>query len=142
MKSQRMCGKIRGIAFRGVFVAVLIALTTPVMRAAQNGISPPLPDNSQVPGRSRQTIQSLPTSPSLPVEPSLSNPLTMKQKSAILQANFKSTKRDIDKLSKLVQALDQEMKKSNPNVLSVSFVKQTDKIAKLARKIKNEAKSY
>lgn len=74
--------------------------------------------------------------------PPINTPLTIKQKDAIVKSNFKTTQHDVDKLSKLVQMLDTEMKKSNPNVLSVSIVRQANKIEKLAKKIKDEAKAY
>lgn len=74
--------------------------------------------------------------------PPINTPLTIKQKDAIVKSNFKTTQHDVDKLSKLVQMLETEMKKSNPNVLSVSIVRQANKIEKLAKKIKDEAKAY
>lgn len=74
--------------------------------------------------------------------PPIDAPLTIKQKDAIVKSNFKTTQHDVDKLSKLVQLLNTEMKKSNPNVLSVSIVRQASKIEKLAKKIKDEAKAY
>ncbi|MGH9434760.1 MAG: hypothetical protein ACRD06_02035 [Terriglobia bacterium] len=141
MNSQKMCGKVRRIAFRGAVVVALTALAALVLTAGQQG-SAPVPYGAQSPVPPRPFPQSQSSSPPLPVAPPLNNPLTLKQKSAIVNANFKSTKHDVEKLSKLVQTLDDELKKSNPDVLSLSIVKQTDKIAKLARKIKNEAKSY
>ena len=74
--------------------------------------------------------------------PGTAIPLTEKQKKALLKQNFRNTQRDVLKLSKLVQSLQRQMKKSSPNVLSVNVVKQTERIEKLAKKIKNEAKEY
>ncbi|MGH9451818.1 MAG: hypothetical protein ACRD11_14980 [Terriglobia bacterium] len=141
MNSQKMGGNFRRSAFRGAVVVALTVLAALVLAAAKQG-SAPAPYGAQSPVPPHQFPQSLSSSPSLPVAPPLNNPLTLKQKSAIVNANFRSTKHDVEKLSKLVQTLDDELKKSNPDVLSLSIVKQTDKIAKLARKIKNEAKSY
>lgn len=67
---------------------------------------------------------------------------SLKQKDAIVRANFKKTKDDVSKLFKLTQALQEEIAKSNPNVLSLSIIGKADKIEKLAKKIKNEAKAY
>lgn len=83
-----------------------------------------------------------PTAPIVVEPPIFGSRLSLRQKDAIVKANFKSTQRDVAKLSKLVQGLNQEMKKSNPDVLSLGIVKQAERIEKLAKKIKNEAKSY
>lgn len=70
------------------------------------------------------------------------NKLGQRQKDAIIKENFKKTKEDVAQLGKLTQALEQEIAKSNPNVLSLTIVKNASKIEKLAKKIKNEAKEY
>jgi hypothetical protein len=72
----------------------------------------------------------------------ISPPLNATQKDALLKQSFKKTKADVAKLSKLVQALQKEVDKSNANVLSLSIIKQANNIEKLARKIKNESKMY
>lgn len=72
----------------------------------------------------------------------MGKPLSQKQKTDIVRANFQRTKKDIAKLSKLVQSLQDEIDKTNPNVLSLSIVNKATRIEKLAKRIKDEAKSY
>ena len=143
MRPGMIYGKVCGMWFPRLIVLALILLTAPALVYSYNGGGAQSSSGDQEPGPTRKTFQNPPPEPPPPVEsPAMGAPLSLRQKDAIVKANFKSTQRDVEKLSKLVQALDQEMKKSNPNVLSVSIVQQTDKIEKLARKIKNEAKSY
>ncbi len=69
-------------------------------------------------------------------------PLSRRQKDAIVEENFKKTQQDVARLSKMVQALQKQMQKSNPDILSVAVWKQVNKIEKLARKIKGETRLY
>lgn len=78
------------------------------------------------------------TVPNVGIGPSLSR----KQKSALVTDNFRRTKQDIAKLSKLVRSLQQAIDKSNANILSLSVIRQANKIEKLAKRIRNEAKEY
>ena len=51
-------------------------------------------------------------------------------------------KRNADELAALVESLQEELGRSNENVLSLKIVSQADKIEKLARRIKEAAKGY
>src|SRR5487761_241659 len=76
------------------------------------------------------------------IPPDAPDALSSKQKNAIVTTNFKKTKQDTAKLRKLVDTLEKEVERSNPNVLSLHIVQSASKIEQLARKIKNEAKDY
>ena len=65
-----------------------------------------------------------------------------KQKEALVDYNFKNLKKHAADLAELARALQKEIEKSNPNVLSLDIVKKADDVEKLARKVKNEAKGY
>ena len=67
-------------------------------------------------------------------------PLTKKQKQQLLKSNFEKMKRDADELSELAKSLQEDLDKSNQNVLSLKVVGRAEKIEKLARKIKTAAK--
>jgi hypothetical protein len=69
-------------------------------------------------------------------------PLSEKQKRELMKANFEKMKRDAGELADLAKALQQELNKSNENILSVDIVEKADKIEKLARKIKGAARGY
>jgi hypothetical protein len=69
-------------------------------------------------------------------------PLSDKQKRELLKANFDKMKRDAKELSDLAKGLQEQLDKSNENVLSLGIVEKADKIEKLARKIKSTARGY
>lgn len=68
--------------------------------------------------------------------------LTEKQKRNLLKANFEKMKREARELTDLAKALQDELNKSNENILSLDIVDKADKIEKLARKIKGTARGY
>ena len=70
------------------------------------------------------------------------NPLSDKQKRDLLKASFDKMKRDAKELSDLAKDLQEQLDKSNENVLSLGVVDKADKIEKLARKIKSTARGY
>src|SRR6266581_3364283 len=70
----------------------------------------------------------------------LGPPLTKKQKQELLKSNFEKMKRDGDELAELAKSLQEDLDKSNRNVLSLKVVERAEKIEKLARKIKTAAK--
>ena len=67
-------------------------------------------------------------------------PLTKKQKQGIVKSNFEKMKRDADELAALAKTLQEDLNKSNENVFSLRIVDRVEKIEKLAKKIRNEAK--
>ncbi|MDE3181641.1 MAG: hypothetical protein KGM47_18500 [Acidobacteriota bacterium] len=123
-------------------ILLALPLSSRSQNAGTNGF-PQQPQSIQQPRQGLGNSQTIPNSQTLP-QASLApfGKLSRRQKDALVKANLKATQHDVDKLSKLVQALDQEMKKASPDILSVSIVEQANKIEKLAKKIKNETKSY
>jgi hypothetical protein len=85
-------------------------------------------------GRSRQ----VPGPPE--IEPPV--PLSKRQKKDLLKDNFEKMKRDADELADLAKSLQDDLNKSNENVLSLRVVDKADKIEKLAKKIKGVARGY
>ncbi len=67
-------------------------------------------------------------------------PLTGKKKQDLLKSNFEKVKRDAADLVALAKSLQEDLDKSNENVLSLKVVEKAEKIEKLARKIKITAK--
>lgn len=67
-------------------------------------------------------------------------PLKGKQKQELLKANFEKVKRDAEDLVVLAKSLQEEVDKSNVNVLSLKVVDKAEKIEKLARRIKTTAR--
>jgi hypothetical protein len=68
--------------------------------------------------------------------------LSEKQKRNLLKDNFEKMKRDAGELADLAKALQEDLNKSNENILSLDIIDKTDKIEKLAKKIKGTARGY
>lgn len=126
---RRAFGFLVPLVLCGAFITAAFAQNPPA------GLQQPTPIVRNPGGMANQPIIT-------EMPPPINAPLSLRQKNAIVVSNFKNTERDVAKLQKLVQTLDKEMKKSNPNILSVGIVRQAAKIEKLAKKIKNEAKEY
>ncbi len=68
--------------------------------------------------------------------------LTDKQKRALLKERYQKAKRQAAELVELAETLQKEIDKASPDVMSVQVIKKAEKIEKLAKKIKNEARGY
>jgi hypothetical protein len=74
--------------------------------------------------------------------PPRQSPLSEKQKRDLLKDNFEKMKRDAGELADLAKALQEELNKSNENILSLNIVDKADKIEKLAKRIKGTARGF
>jgi len=92
---------------------------------------------ARTPSSGAGSVQDLQTAPD-----SREIPLSDKQKRELLKANFDKMKRDAKELSDLAKDLQEQLDKSNENILSLGIVEKADKIEKLARKIKSTARGY
>lgn len=104
-----------------------------------------------VPGRTRPVTAPAPNNYALlaglqvqlpenePDQPNLRK-LERKQKKELLKSNFEKMQQDARELADLAKSLQDDLDKSNENVLSLKIVDRADKIEKLARKIKNSAR--
>jgi hypothetical protein len=100
----------------------------------------PLHSEATTQGNGQQAPQH---SPHLqPNQESSQLPLSEKQKNDLLKANFEKMKRDAGELADLAKALQEELNKSNENILSLNIVDKADKIEKLAKKIKVNARGF
>ncbi len=77
-----------------------------------------------------------------PSDKNAGTPLTAKQKAAMMKTNFEKTKDDASELADMATGLRDELNKTNINILSVDVIHRAEKIEKLAKKIKEEAKGY
>jgi hypothetical protein len=80
--------------------------------------------------------------PTLPNEEPQRSPLSEKQRRDLTKANFEKMKHDAKELADLAKALQDALAKSNENILSLDIVDKADKIEKLARKIKGNARGF
>ena len=80
-----------------------------------------------------------------PENPNGSQPegsLVRKRQKDLLKFNFDKMKEDADELAALAKSLQEDLDKTNENVLSLKIVEKAEKIEKLAKKIKSAARGY
>ena len=140
--AERILGMIlRGIRFGS---SILVVLLTSILAAAWFASlvagANPLAEVSAVPplGQESPVSSSGPPTPGLEAHPELSK----KQKRDLLKSNFEKLRDDADELADLAKSLQDDLDKSNENVLSLKVVDKAEKIEKLAKKIKGEARGY
>ncbi len=72
--------------------------------------------------------------------PNDSPPTIPRTKPDASSESLKQMQQDADELAALAQSLQDDLAKSNQNVFSLKVVEKAEKIEKLARKIKNQAR--
>ncbi len=60
----------------------------------------------------------------------------------LLRYKFEKMKEDADELAELAKSLQEDLNESNENVLSVEVLQKSEKIEKLAKKIKSAARGF
>lgn len=65
-----------------------------------------------------------------------------KQREELLKANLEKMRRDADDMAGLAKSLQEDLQKTNQNVLSLTIVQKAEKIEKLAKRIKETARGY
>ena len=121
------------LKFRGFIIpwgmgvaATLVLLATVPVRSAQN---PAAPKNGEALAPSRAVNDQAAL-------------ITPKEKEESKKSNLEKTRSDAAELSALADQLSDELKKMNVNVLPLDVIEKTQKLEKLAKKIKGEANGY
>ncbi len=104
-------------------VAVLVLLATSPMRSAQN-LAPPNNGGVSSPPAAANNEAAL---------------ITPKQKEEPKKSNLEKTRTDAAELSALADQLRDELNKMNVHILPLDVIQKTEKLEKLAKKIKGEA---
>jgi len=68
--------------------------------------------------------------------------LTPKQQRDLMKSSYEKMKQQVDELAGLAKSLQDQVNKSNENILSLQMVDTADKIEKLAKKIKDSARGH
>jgi len=113
--------------------AVRLALPVPGGRDASAAFHAQTTPSDSPPGD--QQAEAAPTS-------ERAGQITSKQRREILKADFEKMRRDGDELITLAKALQEDLSKTNENVLSLRIVEKAEKIERLARRIKSTARGY
>ena len=108
---------------------------------ASLGLMGSFPDAAaQVSGQSSGSLTQNPLQSRFPrSSPNFPKP-TRKQKQALMDQNFKKLKKNAKDLAELAKSLQEEIEKTNENVLSLEIVRKAEQAEKLAKQIKEEAK--
>lgn len=112
-------------------------MAVPASQSSQNSQNLPAPRATGSRANSIEKEEPFPAQ-----EPVPSPQLPSKQKQELLKSNFEKMKRDADQLAALAKSLQEDLSKSNQNVLSLKVVNKAEKIEKLAKKIREGAKGY
>jgi len=100
----------------------------------------PWRSEAQSPAVTQTPPRPVPSPQNLPEQPEETPPgLTPKQQRELLKSRYEKLKQEATQLADLAKSLQQDLDKSNSDVLSLSVVDKADKIEKLAKKIKSEA---
>ncbi len=69
-------------------------------------------------------------------------PLSAKQRKELVKFNFDKMKRDTEELAALAKLLQDELGKSNDEIQLAKIAEKSERIEKLARRIKGVARGY
>ena len=69
-----------------------------------------------------------------------SESVSRKQQKELIAHRFEQMKQDADELTTLAKSLREELDKTSENILSLQVLEKAEKIEKLAKRIKNNAK--
>jgi hypothetical protein len=120
--------RLRGFVFpSGLVVAVSFVLLAVVSLLSAQNPTPPKPG---------EAVSSSSESGVVKDQATLNTPV---QKGEAKKSSIEMTKSDVAELSALADQLRDEVRKMNPNVLSLDVIRKAEKVEKLARKIKGEA---
>jgi len=120
---------------------LFVSLTLPLPEAPHVLPASTLHD-SQAPRPATNSEGSQATFPTQSNEDAQRIPLSEKQKRDLMKSNYEKMKHEARDLTDLAKALQDELDKSNENILSLDVVDKADKIEKLARKIKGTARGF
>jgi hypothetical protein len=124
---------LRRLVALGLLVATtLIWPASAPLRLAEGQEASPLADPATAPVSSR----------GVPVERNTGPVLTAKQKRELLKSRFEKMKDDAAQLATEANDLHDELDRSSVDILSLDVIQKAEKIEKLAKKIKDEAKGY
>jgi len=124
---------LRRLVALGLLVATtLIWPASAPLRLAEGQEASPLADPATA----------LVSSRGVPVERNTGPVLTAKQKRELLKSRFEKMKDDAAQLATEANDLHDELDRSSVDILSLDVIQKAEKIEKLAKKIKDEAKGY
>jgi hypothetical protein len=69
-----------------------------------------------------------------------SESVSRKQQKELIAHRFEQMKQDADELTTLARSLQEDLDKTSENILSLQILEKAEKIEKLAKRIKNNAK--
>jgi hypothetical protein len=143
-KEDMQCATNSGAWMRqaaGLFLAMCLAGTCAAQTAAEK-------NNRVAAGDAAADGQRIPSHTSRPELPSIDGPVQTvqletpqaRQQRELKKLRMLKMKEQATHLADMARSLQEQIERSNENILSVDIVKETKKIENLARKIRNEAR--
>jgi hypothetical protein len=135
----RRCAIPRPPGMLALLALILLVFPASPARPAADGTEAAAPPRLQAaladPAMAQQPTETPPPS-------GVGAQIKAKQRREMLKADFEKMKRDAEEMASLAKAVQEELDKSNENVLSIEIVEKAEKIEKLAKRIKNTARGY
>jgi hypothetical protein len=128
-----------------VVVAAIALLTTVSLPSAQQTQQPPGTPQEAMDNHTHgyaTVVTPFPTGDDSVAVRSDSTKLNPQQKRWILRAKLEMSKNDAVELAALAKGLYEVLQEPNTNVLSAEVISRTERIQRLARKIREETKGY
>lgn len=75
-------------------------------------------------------------------EPDLRLPNGKSQKEEILKTDYDENLRDLEKIRKLTEGVESDLRKNDRHVLSLKALKDLDEIEKITRRVRNRMRRY
>lgn len=122
----------------GLMLSALPIVAQTAAPSPPQGVSPIRREHEEI---IRETAAQAASSGESNEESSPSSPSAKKQR-AILKANLEKMRRDAGELANLAKALQEELNKSNENLLPLGVVEKAGRIEKLAKRIKGAARGF
>lgn len=127
----------RGIALPLFVLGMTLGAPVQLMPGLPDVAATPAPDSGQL-----ETPREAQVGVAMQQEEHFPAEITAKQKRDLLKQNLEKMKQDAEELAALAKALEEELGKSNANVLSLKVVEKAEKIEKLAKRIKSTARGF
>jgi hypothetical protein len=130
----------RAVPFAGLLMVVASAVNLTAWKLPRNGVPTPAVNSVYALSPSDPLLSPPPQGDLVIAQMNLPESIKDKQRKELRKYRFEKMKEHGDELAKLAKSLQEDLDKSNANILSLEVVDKAQKIEKLAKKIQEEAR--
>ena len=138
--TKEHCRRRRALPLSALPMVLASAVIFTIWMTPPNGATTPAENLAYAQSRSQPRVEPPPESESATPPSNLPDSLKDKQRNDLRKFRFNKMKEHSDELAKLAKSLQEDLDKSNENILSLEVVGKAQKIEKLAKKIQEEAR--